>query len=78
MLEQQTHSDITPRGEVVSGNSSSSMRFSALRASFPSQSGATKMATSSILKPTKTPTKSLLGRYNQNLAKHSARAQKEQ
>ena len=65
MLEQQTASPLTDNV------STSSMRYSALRASFPSQSGATKMAT--MLKPTKTPTKSLLGRYNKNLAKHSAR-----
>ena len=54
MLEQQTASDVTPRGETdnISRISSNSMPYSALRASFPSQSGATKMP--SVLKPTKT------------------------
>ena len=76
MLEQRTAGDYTPKvveTDNVSRVSSNSLRYSALRASFPSQSGATKVTTSSILKPTKTPQKSLLGRYNQTLAKHSAR-----
>lgn len=77
MLEQQTVSDmITPNGETdnVSRLSSNSLRYSGLRSSVPSQSGATKMS-SKGLKPTKTPGKSLLGRYNQNLQKHSQRAE---
>ena len=75
MLEQRTASEITPRCETenVSRVSSNSIRYSNLRSSFPSQSGATRTKFSSVLKPTKTPTKSLLGRYNQNLAKNSAR-----
>ena len=69
MLEQQTASDITPSDITPSANdniSTSSMRYSALRASFPSQSGATKMP-SQVLKSTKTPAKSLLGKYNKTM-----------
>ena len=77
MLEKRTHSDnITPRGEA-DNVSSSSMRYSALRSSVPSQSGATKVS-SKVLKPTKTASKSLLGRYNQNIQKNSQRVGKEQ
>lgn len=64
MLEQQTASDITPSAN--DNISTSSMRYSALRASFPSQSGATKMP-SQVLKSTKTPAKSLLGKYNKTM-----------
>lgn len=79
MLEQQTASNVTPRGEPLTDNvSSSSMRQgtgSALRASFPSQSGATKMHSSGILKTqstarkTKMPAQTLLGKYNQTMTK---------
>jgi len=72
-LERQTASEAAQLGGV-DNFSSNSMRYSELRASFPSQSGATKVSTK-LLKPTKTPTKSLLGRYNENLGKHSTRTE---
>ena len=77
IAESEAQGFFTPNDEEmdnISRISSNSRHYSDLRASFPSQSGATKMPFASILKPTKTPTKSLLGRYNDNLAKHSARA----
>ena len=74
MLEQQTQQTVSDNmmlQDDQDGYSMSSLPFNSLRASFPSQSGATKP---SLIKPAKQPGNSLLARYNQNVAKHQQRA----
>ena len=74
MLEQQTQQTVSDNmmlADDQDGYSMSSMPFNSLRASFPSQSGATK---THLLKTAKQPQNSLLARYNQNISKHQNRA----
>lgn len=69
LLEQQTASEMNlGERDDISGVSTGSLKYSALRASCTSQSGATK---GSVIKPTKQPAASLLGKYNANLARHA-------
>ena len=72
LLDNQGSEPITQDYQDCTSTSTSSMPFSAIRASAPSQSGATKMNTNQI-KNTINPSKSLLNRYNQNLVKQLGR-----